>query len=101
MNVQNDQSKTLLSFQNVRTILSLAYIDSKIPKSTLMKIEIKQVLGCFFILCAKISQGNFRDCQSRNRARSLPKRGEFHLCDQQNHSKEMLFFTAGNTRFLR
>lgn len=45
MSNQNEQNKSLASFQNVRAILSLAYIDSKIPKSTLMKIEIKQVLG--------------------------------------------------------
>ena len=42
------QPRSLLSFQNVRTVLSLAFIDSKIPKSTLMKIEIKEVLGLFF-----------------------------------------------------
>ena len=63
-NQNNDQNRSLLSFQNVRTILSLAYIDSKIPKSTLMKIEIKQVLGNykhFFIAYDLIKTD--RNCQ--------------------------------------
>lgn len=42
---QHESNKSLMKHQNIMTILSLAFIESKIPKSTLMKIEIKQALG--------------------------------------------------------
>ena len=42
-------TRSLLNYQNVRAILSIAYIDSKIPKSSLAKIDVRKVLGDFCI----------------------------------------------------
>ena len=42
---EEQKHQSLLEYQDVRSVVSLAYMESKLTKTTLMKIDLKKVLG--------------------------------------------------------
>lgn len=45
---EEQKHQSLLEYQDVRSVVSLAYMESKLTRTTLMKIDLKKVLGIIF-----------------------------------------------------
>lgn len=42
---EEQKHQSLLEYQDIRSVVSLAYMESKLTKTTLMKIDLRKVLG--------------------------------------------------------